>query len=175
MSQFSGKCDLYDSAVAIGEYDIKNIKLYLRKGDRNYPLKLEEPRDLIPYYPYIPFVSCYSDGIYRAYISESFVDQEERQLLESQLSWLKREWRKAKRKGEEFNPDREWYNKKLIERVKEQGEKATIDGIHTGMGNHWRKKLAEELAANGYEDREIIMWCYPDKIFEQFDWRKDEY
>jgi len=175
MSQFSGKCDLYDCAVEIGGYDIKNIRLYLRKGERFYPLKLEEPRDLIPYYPYVPFLSHYSDGIYSAYISESFIDQEEKKLLECDLECLLREYRRAKRKKEPFNPDTRWYNNVIINRVKRDGEKATIKGIHRPISNHWREKLAKEMEANGYKEIEIVRWVYPDKLFEDFDWHKDTY
>ena len=175
MSRFSGKCDLYDSVVMIGGYDVKDIELYLNKGERSYPLKITEARDLIPYYPYVPGMSVYSDGKYKAWISESFIDSEERELLESDLYWLKREWRKCKRKGIEFNPDNSWYDKQLIARVKELGEKATIKGIHKNLSNHWRKALAKEMEQNGYKDNEIVQWVYPERWLTKFDWRNDNY
>ena len=35
--------------------------------------------------------------------------------------------------------------------------------------------LAEEMKKNGYKDHEIINYVYPEKYFEDFDWRKDDY
>ena len=179
MSQFSGKCDLYDSVIAIGKYDINDIELYLSKDGRNHRLKLVEPRDLIPYYPYVPFMSTGCDGKYVAWISESFVDREEREMLESELEWLLKDYRRAKRNKTPFNPDSQWYNKALIKRVAELGEKATIEGIHRPISNHYRRDLAEEMEKNGYEDIDIIKWIYPEKWFEKlskgWDWRTDEY
>lgn len=179
MSIFSGKCDLYDSAVMIGGYDIDKIELFLAKSDRSYPLKLTEPRDLIPYYPYVPFMSHGERGRVKYWISESFIDLEEHEMLECDLKNLIREYKKAKRKGTEFKPDERWYNKDVIQRVREKGEKATIDGIHKPLHNHYRKALAEEMERNGYSDGDIIKWVYPEnwvsKVMSGWDWRKDEY
>lgn len=179
MSQFSGKCDLYDSVVMIGKYDIKDIKLFLDKNGRSYPLKIETPKDLIPYYPYVPYMSHGMDNKWCGWISENFVDKEERELLTSQLEWLLKEYRKCKRKKIEFNPETTWYNEELINRVKEQGEKATIEGIHRSISNYFRKTLAEEMEKNGYKDSDIIKWVYPDAWYmnlrEGWDWRTDNY
>ena len=177
MSVFSGKCDLYDSAVMIGGYNIDKIQLYITKDDRNYPIKLNEPRDLIPYYPYVPYCSIYSDGIYKAYLSGSWIDYEETDTLTWQLNDILREYKRCKRKKIPFDTSclNKWYDKRIIERVKEKGEKATIEGIHRSMHNHWRKTLAEEMERNGYTDAEIINFVYPNAKFREFDWRKDEY
>ena len=173
MSRYSGKCDLYDSVI--GYYDIKDINLFISKGERLIPVKLEEPKDLIPFYPYVPYFIAGNKGKWTGYINESFIDTEERELLSTELKYLKREYRKAKRKNIEFNPDKNWYNNDLILRVKEQGEKATIDGIHRAMQNHFRKKLAEEMEKNGYKDIDIVRWVYPEKVYEDFDWHTDTY
>lgn len=175
MSKFSGKCDLYDSVVAIGGYDIKNIELFIMKNNKSYPLKLNEPRDLIPYYPYVPCMSSYMGGKYKAWINESFIDTEEKERLEFDLEELLREYRRAKRKKIEFKPNGNWYYKEIIERVKEQGEKATIEGLHLPLHNHYRKSLAEEMEKNGYTDYEIIQWVYPERWLTQFDWHNEDY
>jgi len=177
MSQFSGKCDLYDSVVMIGRYDIDKIQLYITKDERNYPIKLNEPRDLIPYYPYVPYLSFCHDGVYKAYLSGSWIDYEETDMLTWQLNDILREYRRCKRKKIPFDTSRlsDWNDKRIIERVKEQGEKATIEGIHRPMHNHWRKALAEEMERNGYTDAEIINFVYPEARFRNFDWRTDEY
>ena len=115
----------------------------------------------------------------QTWISESFVDREEREMLESELEWLLKDYRRAKRNKTPFNPNSQWYNKALIKRVAELGEKATIEGIHRPMSNHYRRDLAEEMEKNGYEDIDIIKWIYPEKWFEKlskgWDWRTDEY
>ena len=176
MSIYSGKCDLYDCAVMIGHYDIKKIQLFINKDGRSYPIKLEEPRDLIPYYPYVPYMSTGdSEGNWKAWISESFIDQEESDMLNWQLKDLIREYKKSKRNKTSFSPDIKWYDKRIIERVKEKGEKATIEGLHRNISNHWRKVLAEEMERNGYKDNEIVQWVYPERWLTKFDWRTDEY
>lgn len=180
MSIYSGKCDLYDSAVMIGGYDIDKIRLFISKGERSYPLRITEPRDLIPYYPYVPGMSTYSKETgYKAWISNSYVDVEERERLEFELKELIREYKRAKRKHEPFEPKCSWYNQAIIDRVKEQGTKATIEGIHLPLSNDYRKTLAEEMEKNGYEDLDIIKWVYPDnwikKLTTGWDWRTDEY
>lgn len=180
MSIYSGKCDLYDSAVMIGGYDIDKIRLFISKGERSYPLRITEPRDLIPYYPYVPYMATGDgQGHWCAWLSDSFIDVEERDHLTWDLNNLIKEYKKCKRKKIPFEPDTRWYNTNLIQRVKEQGEKATIDGIHTRMHNRYRKELAEEMERNGYEDIDIIKWVYPDnwikKLSEGWDWRNNDY
>ena len=177
MSIFSGKCDLYDSAVMIGEYDIDKIRLYITKNDRSYPIKLNEPRDLIPYYPFVPYISTYHDGIYTAYLSDSWIDYEEADVLTWQLKEIIRDYKRCKRKKIPFDTSNlnEWYDRRIIERVQQDGEKATIKGLHRSLANHWRKTLAEEMERNGYTDAEIINFVYPDAKYCQFDWHKDEY
>lgn len=180
MSEFSGKCDLYDCAVMIGKYDIKNIKLFIQKNGKSYPIKLDEPKDLIPYYPYVPGISTGDgQGHWCAWISESYIDVEEQDILNTELKNLIREYKSCKRKKKPFEPNSKWYNETLIKRVKEKGEKATIEGIHLPLSNHWRKTLAKEMEQNGYEDIDIIKWVYPDnwikKLTDGWDWRKDNY
>ena len=182
MSQFSGKCDLYDDVVMIGKYNLDQIELFIDKNNKTYPIKLTEPRDLILYYPYVPYASSYHDGKFRAWLSESYIDVEERNFLKNDLNYLKRLYRRAKRKGEKFQineTDKRWFNEALIKRVETLGEKATIDGIHLATSNHYRKRLAEEMEKNGYEDIDIIKWIYTDKwltsLSTGFDWRKDIY
>lgn len=58
MSQFSGKCDFYDSMMIHGNGDIekgfeyfKDAHIYI--GDREHPLKFETLAELVPYFPYV--------------------------------------------------------------------------------------------------------------------------
>ena len=109
----------------------------------------------------------------------NYVDVEERERLEFDLKELIKEYKRAKRKHEPFEPKGSWYNQAIIDRVKEQGTKATIEGIHLPLLNYYRKTLAQEMEKNGYEDLDIIKWVYPDnwikKLTTGWDWRTDEY
>ena len=178
MSKFCGKCDLYDSLPE--NPDINKIRLFIEKDGRSYPIKLEEPRDLIPYYPYVPFMSTGDgQGHWCAWLTDSYIDREEKGHLKWQIEDLICEYKKSKRNKTPFSPDSKWYDTRLIERVKEKGEKATTEGIHLSMQNYYRKELAKEMEANGYEDMDIIKWVYPDmwvtKLTSGWDWRTDEY
>ena len=52
MSKFSGKCDLCDCIKIYGIEHIMNCEIYI-KGQEE-PLEINSPKDLIPYYPYVP-------------------------------------------------------------------------------------------------------------------------
>ena len=89
-------------------------------------------KDLIPYYPHITAFSC---GSVICLSRESFVDSEEREILEWRLKDLLRIYNRCKRKKIEFDveeslKDMFWsdWNKEpyreLANRVKEKGKKA---------------------------------------------------
>lgn len=70
MSQFSGKCDLYDCLNIMGKGDInlgfekiKKGKIYVgyENFNQNNKLKLETLKDIIPYYPYIEIISAWDN------------------------------------------------------------------------------------------------------------------
>ena len=78
MSRFSGKCDLYDCIIIHGSFDEFKKRfphIYIGHGDT--PIKYKRLKDLVPYYPYIPWF-VYSEkkghGIIR--LSErSYIDE----------------------------------------------------------------------------------------------------
>lgn len=167
MSRYSGKCDLFDSFVMIHNYtdeELKNnVRVYLGKSDT--PLKLETIKDLIPYYPHLISVGCYDNTERKSVIyitSKSFVDIEEQETLEYYLKRILTIYNRCKRKKIEFNIDdviKEicWtdYNKAVIaelaNRVKENGKKATIDGVHLRMHERYREELVREMIKNNID------------------------
>jgi hypothetical protein len=63
MSKFSGRCDLYDTLIMIG--DVKDFsKVHIFINDNPIELRIDSQKDLIPYYACIPSVSVYSNGEY---------------------------------------------------------------------------------------------------------------
>ena len=165
MSKFSGKCDLYDCLIDIGRYteeDLKNnVKIYV--GDSTEPLIIESAKDLIPYYPYIIGMSHTDKNERKTIIhlsSQSYVDREEQDLLCGYKSFLMKIYRRCKRKKEEFDTEKAaqqivfWNHNleqitELARRIKEQGEKANIEGIHLKMHELYRQWLVDEMIENG--------------------------
>ena len=132
-----------------------NVKIYV--GNNKEPLHIEKISDLIPYYPYLISSAVYTDeeSVVRL-SSKSFVDREEREILEWRLKDLLRIDNRCKRNKIEF--DVEEVRKKIVwngwneepyrelaNRVKMYGKKATVDGIHLRMHEHYRKELVEEM------------------------------
>lgn len=164
MSRFSGKCDFADS-LEIHEYTLEelqnNVIIYI--GHNTEPLHIESMSDLIPYYPHIIGLGCYNNIERKSEIhlsSESFVDFEERNILEFYLKGLLRIYNRCKRKKIEFNVEdaikelcwSDWNKPQITElanRVKEKGKKATIDGIHLTMHEYYRQELVDEMLKNG--------------------------
>lgn len=77
MSRFSGKCDFCDEIGFLGIDRILAAKIFV--GNSNIPLKLNNIKDCIPYYPYI--VTCSSCSKERGdtirLTSKSWIDIEE--------------------------------------------------------------------------------------------------
>lgn len=165
MSMFSGKCDCYDTLIAIHNYtedDLKNkVKIYV--GNNTEPLHIESYKDLIPYYPYLISFAMFSKGKSVVHLSsESFVDSEERESLYFRLKELIKIYNHCKRKKTEFSVNDavkevcygDWNSDiicELAKRVKENGKKATIDGLHLKLYELYRKTLVDEMLKNGID------------------------
>lgn len=165
MSMFSGKCDCYDTLVAIHNYtedELKN-KVDIYVGNSTEPLHIESYKDLIPYYPYLVSSGVFSKDKFVVHLtSESFVDEEERESLEFRLKELIKIYNRCKRKKTEFNVEDtvkevcfgDWNRDvicELAKRVKENGKKATIDGLHLKIHELFRKTLVDEMLNNGID------------------------
>lgn len=162
---FSGKCDCYDTLVAIHKYtedDLKNrVEIYV--GNSTEPLYIENYKDLIPYYPYLISSAIFSkDKSVVRLTSESFVDEEERESLEFRLNELIKIYSRCKRKKIEFNIEDavkdvcfgDWNRDvicELAKRVKENGKKASIDGLHLKLHELYRETLVDEMLKNGID------------------------
>lgn len=160
ISRYSGKCDFRDT-LEIHEYTLEelqnNVKIYV--GNSGEPLHIEKMEDTIPYYPCIIGSAWFDNTERKAVIhlsSKSHVDNEEREFLESELKNILKIYNRCKRKNIGFDIDdvvkkvtwngwNEEAYRELANRIKEKGSKATIDGIHLRMHEHYRKLLVDEM------------------------------
>lgn len=164
MSKFSGKCDFADHVSMVGVEKTLMSTIYV--GNNIVPLKFESEKDLIPYYPYIIGSAGYENGVGTIHLTdESFVDIQERELLENELSCAKREYLRCRRKKIYFNPRGSKYSgwcKAVWDRVAEHGTKATVDGLTIDSAEYYRQKLYEEMVAHGWEKVRAHYWCFHD-------------
>lgn len=183
MSEFSGKCDFKDTIDIWGVEYILHSKIYI--GNEIIPMKFDTPKDLIPYYPYLITIQALDEnGRVIRLTKESWVDMEEREILTLYLDYFKKKRRACKRKKQEFNHTDycNWFSafsnnsaeNKLGQRVELEGEKATIDGIHTQSAEYYRKTLYKEMVAAGYEKYKAYDWAYK-RHDEQYKKLVDEY
>ena len=167
MSKYSGKCDVYDMLGDLTDQQISEYKIYAY-GNEIIPLKINTPSDLIPYYPYIVRL-WFGDTIHLS--EKSFVDSEEEEFLTFYMDELKRYWRRCKRNKTPFDSTRAYemitmsgfvqpWNRELVDRVAESGEKATFEGVHIPAHDAMREKLYKEMLANGYDDDRAYRWCF---------------
>lgn len=131
------------------------------------PIKYESLKDLAPYYPYIISLQYYdstdSGNSVIVLSSKSFVDIEEERALKYYLSAILKAYNRRKRKNVPFNKEETlsnicWYGinreplVELIERVEKYGKKATYDGVHLDMAQHYRRDLQEEIVRINLEE-----------------------
>jgi len=175
MSIYSGKCDLADH-IEINNDRYLKYDYYVGKN-AIIPLRVNSLKDLVPYYPYLISMSGWRDNHGIVILSsDSFVDEEERDHLTWMLDRMKKAYRAAKRKKIEFvNPDPVFTNsEEIFKRVKESGENATIDGIHTHFANMCRDALIKEMINVGYSADESVRWVWKndwnqwDKEFQKY-------
>ena len=171
MSAYTGKCDVYDTLVMIHNItDFSNVKIYAY-GNDIIPLRIDSQKDLMPYYPYLTSSMSKSDnGIIVHLSKESYIDEEEKNRLTIELEIIKRYARKCKRNKEPFDENKaldlitmfykQDYQIELVNRVKKQGDKATIDDIHIPSSDRFRQMLFEDMIAAGYETTRAKLWCF---------------
>ena len=151
--------------LEIHNYTLEELQndVIIYVGASTEPLHIEKMSDLIPFYPYIISSSYHNNKERKAVIhltSESYVDREEREILEFRLKYLLRIYNRCKRNKIEFNVEEavdkitwngwnEDIHRELANRVKLYGKKATVDGIHLKMHEIYRRELAEEMIRNG--------------------------
>ena len=185
MSRYSGRCDFKDHLWINAETEeevfnkFNGTKLYICQPlpddfswvvaltnkiniPETYYKKVEYSfiEDLIPLYPHlISFAGIDNTDSKNSVVclsSESFVDREEREILEFRLKEILRIYNRCKRKKVEFNVEEvlkevvwngwnEEPYRELVNRVKEKGKKASIEGIHLKMHEIYRRELVEEM------------------------------
>lgn len=177
MSCYSGRCDVFDVLVDIREItDFSKVKIYAANNSI-IPLRIDSQKDLMPYYPYTVAISVgNSDGTQIIHLSQkSYVDAEEEDHLTWDLNTLKQYYRCQKRKHQPFDSTEALkkisffsespevapeYKKELVNRVRELGEKATIENIHIPFMDTMRQRLYEDMVAAGWNDDRAYEWCF---------------
>ena len=180
MSIFSGKCDFYDSVVAIhcdgdtsklSEF-LANIDVYITGRDRRYhKVEVYDEKTACKYYPYLTsIVGLHSDGHANIYLaSDSFIDQEEREFLNWKINAVLKYWKKCKRKKIPFNVEEcvsvySWNDttmfRKIAERVIKHGNKAEFDDLHDPMHERFRREWYKEMIRVGWSEAEAYAWCF---------------
>ena len=188
MSKFSNKSDFCDHLWISAETEeeafnkFNGTKLYITQPfpddfswEETHQTNIDIPetyfkkieyssiKDLIPFYPYTIAMAFYSKNPYESMIclsSESFVDREEREILEYRLKRLITIYNYCTRQKIEFDVEEilkdfvwdgwnEAAYRELANRVKINGKKATMDGIHLEMHEYYRKMLVNEMIKNG--------------------------
>ena len=167
MSEFSGKCDFKDTIDIWGADAICSSNIYLY--EQLIPLRIDTEKDLIPYYPYIVISAAMSKtGKNEIHLSkESYVDSYEKDLLTNILKNHLKKHRKCKRDHVIFNPEPLLYlheDEEIINRIKRDGEKATIDNIHLTYCQYYRDLLYREMVFAGYEPTKAYYWVY--KVYD---------
>ena len=177
MSVYSGKCDLYDSLIAIGEVnDFSKVHIYINHNP--VELRIDSYKDLIPYFPCVPSVETHSNGEYRLWLSgKPWYRIEEEQMLNIYLRDLTTCYNRLKRDKnlsletliERYNAKYSWSHSKdeliaeLASRLIEaKGKKNNVDisDLYLPSGDWFRKRLYEEMVDNGWKESVAYNWCY---------------
>lgn len=170
MSKYSGKCDFYDHVWEdIDKYI--NFNIYL-DNSLLVPLKIESEKDLACFYPYLVKAQYYNkDNKGCIWLSkEPYIDREERERLTIYLNAFIKYYKKCKRKkipyiAEEAVDHLFWYDptvwiKEMARRVGEDGQKATINGIHLPLHQIYRAEWYKELVRLGHDPERAWLWVY---------------
>ena len=195
MSQFSGKCDFYDSVVMIHCDDdptkledfLAGTSIYIRgKDGREHKVEVRNEKEACLYYPYLTVVAAFSRNENKNTIilsSNSFIDQEEREHIGYYINDVRKYWNKCKRNKEEFTVEKcvehfamMWRNSELYTEIATRflnnGNKAEFDDIHDNMHEYYRRKWFDEMVRLGWGEYKAFNWCfnefYPgDDVIEQ--------
>ena len=80
MSEFSGKCDIYDCFSDVSDEFLQRSSFYIYTNDyRDHRLEINNQKDLAKYYPYLVCLETRNKEYATVYLSQlSFIDQEEK-------------------------------------------------------------------------------------------------
>jgi len=181
MSRWSGKCDCADSFGDSSDEYIAKSKFYIRTKDgRTHKLDINSWKDLAPYGTHlIASMGADKESACVYLSSTSFIDEEEQQNLTFILNRIKSYYRKCKREKTEYTVDDALKTVRffgspseseifLALKVKQSGEKATIEGIHDNLHDYYRKEFCEYLVSLGYTERWAREWVYGwERVYEE--------
>lgn len=177
MSVYSGKCDLFDSLIAIGKVtDFSKVHIYI--NDNPVELRIDSYKDLIPYFPCVPRVETHCGGEYRIWLSgKPWYRVDEEDLLRIYLRNLNTcAYRLRRNKNlsletlvERYDSKYSWGSSKeeiivelarrLIE-AKCDKDKVDISDLYLTSGDWFRKRLYEEMIDNDWNESVAYNWCY---------------
>lgn len=178
MSQFSGKCDIYDTFGDASDEFLQNSKFYIYGVDgRDHLLDIKTQKDLAKYYPYLTSGYAYekNKGAVVRISSQCFIDSEEKDFIMITYKYILRYYNKCKRNKIPYSVDDVckkqhligWLGKdpaewevELAHRIGESGDKASIEGLHRPMQEYYRDQWFNYLLDIGYEKDEAYMWVY---------------
>ena len=179
MSIYSGRCDVYDVLMMIGEVtDFSKVHIYV--GHNPVELRIDSYKDLIPYFPFTESLGSRSNGEYCIHLSSKpSYRRDEEDMLKIYIRDLITCYNKLKREKNlsldtlcdlyiskyvwQKNDDKNELYRELAKRVLEakgHKERVDIDDITLPMGNYFRKRLYDEMVANGWDEFASAMWCY---------------
>lgn len=184
MSEFSGKCDVYDCLGDRSDEYLQNSKFFIYGTDhRNHQLVINNQKDLAKYYPYLTCsMGADKNGACVYITSQSFIDREEAE----RINWVKNDlvkyYKKCKRNKIQYTVDEAikaavWFNPsdweiELARRVGEAGDKAETEDLHTSIHEYFRERWYKELISQDYTEDEAKLWVYGwDRVWEE---KKDE-
>lgn len=170
-----GKFSFEDEVTTIYEPEefIKTYNVYVGKNDI-VPLNIREPKDLVPYYPYMIGLQAHdADGGICCLREESYIDTNEREHFEWRLHSLQRYWRKCKRNKTTFDKNEalklivwptddkpEECDIELVNRVAEQGDNATVDDLHDSLHDSMRDEWYQMMIDAGWNESKAYRWVY---------------
>lgn len=173
-SDFMDFCEMHHTPEEV----VRKYKIYAY--DNIIPLAINEPKDLIPYYPYLTsIITSNKNGGHVCLSERSYVDVAEEERLNSEIDSMKKYYRKCKRKKSEYTIEdavKNFYGEygmksaaeydiELARRVMECGNKADIKDIHIPYFDSCRDKLYELMIENGWDKDIAYIWVYGTKRF----------
>lgn len=179
MSKFSGKCDFYDHLFMSADSEEKVINeliktdFYVRgKDGREHKINIKTLKDASKYYPYLTSIACW-DGNH-GYIllsTDSFIDSEEKDFLQTDIDRIFRVWNRAKRMKKPFDEEEclkeiSWSGthddvlRIMISRVARDGKKADFSDIHLPRWERLRRSWFEEMVRLGWSEIKAFHWCF---------------
>ena len=180
-SDFQDHCEMFNDAWNI----INNYDVYVGSHDI-VPLKFREPKDLLPYYPFLVGMMFSSEGTGKIILGDrSFIDIEEEEWLSHKLEAVMRIYRRCKRKHIPFDKEAAKtsiclfarddllpHEAEIINRVEKYGDKATIDNLHDPVHDRMRNEWYQLMTDGGWSEDEAYRWIYG--WTRWLEWRKNQ-